>query len=116
MYLLSLHPDVFCFFYTISSGGDPDSVKSVSVMEGGSVSLHSGETQKEDLKVWTFGPDETIIVRNSEIKMYTDRLVVNQPTGSLTINNITANFSGIYKLENVKKNLYKKFNVTVYGE
>ncbi len=114
MYLLSLHPDVFCFFYTISSGGDPDSVKSVSVMEGDSVSLHSGETQKEDL--WTFGPDETIIVRNSEIKIHTDRLVVNQPTGSLTINNITANFSGIYKLENVKKNLYKTFNVTVYGE
>ncbi len=114
MYLLSLHPDVFCFFYTISSGGDPDSVKSVSVMEGDSVSLHSGETQKEDL--WTFGPDETIIVRNSEIKIHTDRLVVNQSTGSLTINNITAIFSGIYKLENVKKNLYKKFNVTVYGE
>ncbi len=85
-------------------------------MEGGSVTLHSGETQKEDLKVWTFGPDETIIVRNSEIKIHTDRLVVNQSTGSLTINNITANLSGIYKLENVKKNLYKRFNVTVYGE
>ncbi len=102
------------FFYTISSGGDPDPVKSVSVMEGDSVTLHSGETQEEDLKVWTFGPDETIIVRNSEIKIHKDRLVVNQSTGSLTINNITANFSGIYKLESVKKNLYKKFYV--YGE
>ncbi len=97
------------------SGAETD-IESVSVMEGGSVSLHSGETQNEDLKVWTFGPDETIIVRNSEIKIHTDRLVVNQHTGSLTINNITANFSGIYKLENVKKNLYKTFNVTVYGE
>ncbi|XP_058617121.1 SLAM family member 9-like [Onychostoma macrolepis] len=96
-------------------GGDPDSVKSVSVFEGDSVTLHSGETQKEDLKVWTFGPDETIIVKNSEIKMSTDRLLVDQSVGSLTIKNITANFSGIYKLESVKKNLYKTFNVTVYA-
>ncbi|XP_042605546.1 uncharacterized protein LOC122141674 [Cyprinus carpio] len=97
------------------SGAGTDAIENVLVMEGDSATLHAGETQAEDLKVWTFGPDETIIARNSEIKMFKDRLLVDQSTGSLTIENITANFSGIYKLEIVKKNLYKNFNVTVYG-
>ncbi|XP_058615679.1 uncharacterized protein LOC131529795 isoform X2 [Onychostoma macrolepis] len=47
--------------------------------------------------------------------MFRDRLLVDQSTGSLTINNITANFSGIYKLTNVRKSSYKTFNVTVYA-
>lgn len=89
-----------------------DTVKSVSVMEGESVTLHTDAMQKEDLIVWSFGPNKTVITRNSEIKMFKDRLVVNQ--SSLTINNITANFSGIY--QNVRKTSITTFNVTVYGE
>uniref|UniRef100_A0A8C2JAN3 Ig-like domain-containing protein n=1 Tax=Cyprinus carpio TaxID=7962 RepID=A0A8C2JAN3_CYPCA len=97
------------------SGAETDTIEPVLVMEGDSATLPAGETQAEDLKVWTFGPEETIIVINSEIKMFKDRLMVDQSTGSLTIENITAHFSGIYKLEIVRKNLYKKFNVTVYA-
>lgn len=98
------------------SGAETDVIQSVSVLEGDSVTLHAGETQKEDLTVWTYGPDNTVIVFNSEIKMFKDRLLVDQSTGSLTIENITANFSGIYKLNIVKRNSYKTFNVSVYGE
>lgn len=93
-----------------------DAVKSVSVMEGESVTLHTDEIQKEDLFVWTFGPDNIVMAINSEIRIFKDRLLVNQPTGSLTINNITAHFSGIYKLEIPRKTLITTFNVTVYGE
>uniref|UniRef100_A0A9J7XZJ1 Ig-like domain-containing protein n=1 Tax=Cyprinus carpio carpio TaxID=630221 RepID=A0A9J7XZJ1_CYPCA len=96
------------------SGAETDVIQSVSVLEGDSVTLHAGETQKEDLTVWTYGPDNTVIVFNSEIKMFKDRLLVDQSTGSLTIENITANFSGIYKLNIVKRNSYKTFNVSVY--
>lgn len=95
------------------SGAETDAIESVSAMEGDSVTLH-GETQRDDLNVWSFGPDDTVIVMNSEIRMFRDRLLVDQSTGSLTIKNITANFSGIYKL--VRKSSHKTFNVTVYGE
>ncbi|XP_067252815.1 uncharacterized protein [Chanodichthys erythropterus] len=81
-------------------------------MEGDSVTLH-GEIQRDDLNVWSFGPDDTVIVMNSEIRMFRDRLLVDHSTGSLTIKNITANFSGIYKL--VRKSSHKTFNVTVYA-
>ncbi|XP_052446711.1 uncharacterized protein zgc:171601 isoform X2 [Carassius gibelio] len=97
------------------SGAVTDEIEKVLVMEGDSATLHAGETQAEDMKVWTFGPEETVIVRNSEIRMFKDRLLVDQSTGSLTIKNITANFSGIYKLHIIKENLNKKFNVTVYA-
>lgn len=102
------------------SGAAADAIELISVLEGDSVTLHAVEAQAEDLKVWTFGSDKIIIVKNSEIRMFTDRLLVTQSNGSgsyhLTIKNITANFSGIYTSEIVKKNLYKTFNVTVYGE
>lgn len=91
-------------------------IQSVSVLEGDSVTLHAGETQKEDLTVWTYGPDNTVIAMNTEIKIFRDRFLVNQSFGSLTIENITANFSGIYKFTVIRKSSYKTFKVTVYGE
>ncbi|XP_043078613.1 uncharacterized protein LOC122327365 isoform X2 [Puntigrus tetrazona] len=98
-----------------SSGAETDEIQSVSVLEGESVTLVCGETQKEDLKVWTFGPDNTVIAMGSDIKIFRDRFLVNRSIGSLTIKNITANFSGIYKLTVVRKSSYTTFNVTVYA-
>ncbi|XP_050950263.1 SLAM family member 9-like isoform X2 [Labeo rohita] len=97
------------------SGAETDAIESVSVMEGDSVTLHAFETQAEDLKVWSFGPDNTVIAVNSEVKIFRDRFLVNQSTASLTIKNITANFSGIYKLTVVRKSSYKTYNVIVYA-
>uniref|UniRef100_A0A8C2BB37 Ig-like domain-containing protein n=1 Tax=Cyprinus carpio TaxID=7962 RepID=A0A8C2BB37_CYPCA len=97
------------------SGAETDVIQSVSVLEGDSVTLHAGETQKEDLTVWTYGPDNTVIAMNTEIKIFRDRFLVNQSFGSLTIENITANFSGIYKFTVIRKSSYKTFKVTVYA-
>uniref|UniRef100_A0A9J8A7M3 Ig-like domain-containing protein n=1 Tax=Cyprinus carpio carpio TaxID=630221 RepID=A0A9J8A7M3_CYPCA len=97
------------------SGAETDVIQSVSVLEGDSVTLHAGETQKEYLTVWTYGPDNTVIAMNSEIKIFRDRLLVDQLTGSLTIEKITANFSGIYKFTVIRKSSYKTFKVNVYA-
>ncbi|XP_056304443.1 uncharacterized protein LOC130216573 [Danio aesculapii] len=99
-----------------SVSGD-DEVKSLFVTEGDSVTLYANVTdiQTDDLLIWTFGLDNTVIVNNFEVKKYRDRLLVNQKTGSLVINNITVNFSGIYKLENIRKSTYRLFRVTVYA-
>lgn len=91
-------------------------MKSVPVTEGDSVTLHTDETPTEDLTVWTFGSDDIVIVMNFEIKQFKDRLLVDRQSSSLTIKNITANFSGIYKFNIFSRSLYKTFNVTVYGE
>uniref|UniRef100_A0A9J7Y583 Ig-like domain-containing protein n=1 Tax=Cyprinus carpio carpio TaxID=630221 RepID=A0A9J7Y583_CYPCA len=112
---MKIHLFIFLLSLLHIHGGDPDSVKSVSVLEGDSVILNTDGIQSEDMKVWTFGPDETVIVFKSEIKMFKDRLLFEQSSGSLTIKNITANFSGIYKLNIVKRNSYKTFNVSVYA-
>ncbi|XP_077081394.1 uncharacterized protein LOC143735206 isoform X2 [Siphateles boraxobius] len=52
---------------------------------------------------------------NHEIKQFKDTLLVDQQSVSLTIKNITANFSGIYKFNIFSRSLYKTFNVTVYA-
>uniref|UniRef100_A0A671SM13 Ig-like domain-containing protein n=1 Tax=Sinocyclocheilus anshuiensis TaxID=1608454 RepID=A0A671SM13_9TELE len=91
---------------------DPDAVKSVSVMEGGSVTLESGltEIQKEDRILWTFGRAEplTLIAHiNKEDEIFTshgdgvgfrDRLKLDPQTGSLTIMNTRNTDSGLYQI------------------
>ncbi|XP_056615029.1 natural killer cell receptor 2B4-like [Triplophysa dalaica] len=87
-------------------GVDADEVKSVSVMEGDSVTLHTDLThiQRDDLILWTFGPQETRIaeIHGFDI-IYGDefetRFWVNRYTGSLTISNITITNSELYQLK-----------------
>ncbi len=113
--------------YCVCSLDVTDEVKSVSVMEGDSVSLNTGvtETQKYLLIQWMFGSTRIAEVNkltqtNSTYDgpdgRFRDRLKLDQ-TGSLTITNTRTTDSGLYQLAIVNRETrYMDFNVTVYSE
>ncbi len=96
------------------------------MMEGDSVTLHTGvEKQKDDLIVWYYGPDKTLVVQingKASSTIIADRVKgrveVDNQTGSLTITKTSTTDSGLYKLKISSKNRvsYKRFRVSVYGE
>ncbi|XP_026054420.1 carcinoembryonic antigen-related cell adhesion molecule 3-like [Carassius auratus] len=107
---------------------DTDTVKSVSVKEGDSVTLqiHVTEIQKDDRIDWKFGTNNTVLARirtkTSEIfngtdGRFRDRLKLDHQTGSLTINNTRTTDSGLYevKIRSSRSEDTHRFNVTVYG-
>ncbi|XP_057181297.1 natural killer cell receptor 2B4-like [Triplophysa rosa] len=112
-------------------GVDADEVKSVSVMEGDSVTLHTDQTdiQEDDQILWLFGPRETRIAEitkwtnlssvydNVDNGRFRDGLQLNNQTGSLTITNITSTDSGLYQLQIIRNTgvLYMRFAVGVYA-
>ncbi len=103
---------------------------SVSVMEGDSVSLHTGvETkQQEDIK-WYFSSTRiaqisgdlgyicTDVQCNTGTERFRDRLKLDHQTGSLTITNITITDSGEYKLKIISSSDSERiFSVSITGE
>ncbi|XP_051977640.1 natural killer cell receptor 2B4-like isoform X3 [Xyrauchen texanus] len=108
-------------------GVDTDGLKSVSVMEGDSVPLHTDltEVQREDHILWMFGPQETRIAEiykhdidmHENYEIFRDKLQLDDQTGSLIIRNIRIKHSGLYKLQIISNrgNSHKRFNVTVYA-
>ncbi|XP_065100541.1 natural killer cell receptor 2B4-like isoform X3 [Paramisgurnus dabryanus] len=120
---------VFIFLFILHGvfGVDGDEVKSVSVMEGDSVTLHTDITQiqNRDQILWSFGPHETRIaeIYKGPIDMFDsneifgDRLKLNSQNGFLTISNIKISDSGLYKLliNSNRGPINKIFNVTVYA-
>nr|XP_055072573.1 carcinoembryonic antigen-related cell adhesion molecule 8-like [Misgurnus anguillicaudatus] len=102
-------------------GVDGDEVKSVSVTEGDSVTLHT-EIQRDDQIVWRFGPEDTritgVIKSSKDISAsegLKERLKLEK-TGSLIIRNITKEDSGVYKAQIIGNKVSRKtFNVTVYA-
>ncbi|XP_050959679.1 uncharacterized protein LOC127161081 [Labeo rohita] len=108
---------------------DLDAVKSVSVMEGDSVTLESGltELQTKDRIMWTFGLSETRIAQiNKQAGRFStydgpdgrfrDRLKLDHQTGSLTITNTRTTHSGLYQITISSTTDTKyRFNVTVSG-
>ncbi|KAA0711781.1 hypothetical protein E1301_Tti019096 [Triplophysa tibetana] len=124
----------FIFLYSSSLilngvfGGDADEVKSVSVLEGDSVTLNTDVIkQKDDVFVWYYGSDNSLVATTNgkvgSTKYYDGedgkligRLVLDAHTGSLTITNMKTEESGLYTLKiSNKKISYKKFNVNVHG-
>ncbi|XP_016410054.1 SLAM family member 9-like, partial [Sinocyclocheilus rhinocerous] len=106
----------------------PDAVKSVSVMEGDSVSLESGvtEIQTHDLIMWTFGrPEAPIAQINKQAGIFStydgpdgrfrDRVKLDNQTGSLTITNTRTTHSGLYQVIDGMTLTTHRFNVTVYA-
>ncbi|XP_058617641.1 signaling lymphocytic activation molecule isoform X2 [Onychostoma macrolepis] len=130
-----MHSDaafVFCLWILITNGVfdvKTDEMKSVSVMEGDSVSLHTDvKVQRDDQILWTFGPQNTRIaeiIKRDQINLifvsnggrFRDKLQLNNQTGSLTINNIRSEHTGLYKLTVIisGKTSLKSFSVTVYA-
>ncbi|XP_059425972.1 uncharacterized protein LOC132160252 isoform X2 [Carassius carassius] len=104
-------------------GPDEDEVKSVSVMEGDSVTLNPDPTQIQGfiLILWRFGDPVIAQINGIEASYpsYTDifsgRLQLDQ-TGFLTINNMRNKHSGLYTIEVIQRagTLNMKFTVTVY--
>ncbi|XP_026110337.1 CD48 antigen-like [Carassius auratus] len=96
-------------------------VKSVSVMEGESVTLHTDitEIQRDDEIEWRFN---SIRIATADIPEYEnaerfrDRLKLDQ-TGSLTITDTRTTDSGDYKVSTTIKNTesIKRFSLTVYA-
>ncbi|XP_051977486.1 uncharacterized protein LOC127639475 [Xyrauchen texanus] len=113
-------------------------IKSVSVMEGESVTLHNEmtEIQINDHILWRFRPEEILLASmrkmdrnifkyhavcvvgyNVDDVRFKYRKQVNEKTGSLTITNITTEHSGLYQLDIRSKvgKISHSFNVTVYA-
>ncbi len=103
--------------------GDQDAVKSVSVMEGESVTLDPELTEiQSDKEIeWRFGEIRIARLLMNNAKYYDerfkDRLKLDQ-TGSLTITNTRTTDSGLYKLSTIiqNKDSVRRFNVAVDGE
>ncbi|XP_016121429.1 natural killer cell receptor 2B4-like, partial [Sinocyclocheilus grahami] len=105
-----------------------DEVKSVSVLEGESVTLHTDvKVQRDDQIRWTFGPQNTRIaeiIKRDQINFifvsndgrFRDKLLMDNQTGSLTIRNIRSEHTGLYELTVISgKTSLKSFSVTVYA-
>ncbi|XP_026101104.1 CD48 antigen-like [Carassius auratus] len=107
--------------------GDTVKVKSVSVLEGDSVTLDSGFSEMMDEHVirWRFGSENTLIaeisVMDDRITVYDDvlderfrdRLKLDHQTGSLTITNTRTEHTGLYQLQT--SSVSKNFTLTVYA-
>ncbi|XP_065099501.1 uncharacterized protein [Paramisgurnus dabryanus] len=116
----------FCF--TSLNGVVGDEVKSVSVTEGDSVTLHSNITEILSAHLILWKTQGSLIARiNREANKtsiydedfdgrFRDRLQVNNQTGDLIITNITTQHTGLYQIIITSKlMLSHTFNVTVYA-
>ncbi len=108
------------------SGADPD----VSVMEGDSVTLHTGvKTNQQEKIKWYFNDIRIAQISVNQHKICTDvqckdgderfrgRLKLNKQTGSLTIMNTRTSDAGLYKLQiiNSRISIMKRFSVSEYN-
>uniref|UniRef100_A0A9J7XEL2 Ig-like domain-containing protein n=2 Tax=Cyprinus carpio carpio TaxID=630221 RepID=A0A9J7XEL2_CYPCA len=112
------------------SGVSYTGVKSLSVLVGDSVSLHSGvpELQRDDVLLWRFEHQNTPVAEiNRKVGIFNtydgpderfrDRLQLDYWTGSLTIRDIGTSHSGVYEVDirsgSSGYTTHKSFNVTV---
>nr|XP_055072658.1 uncharacterized protein LOC129452681 [Misgurnus anguillicaudatus] len=121
---------VFCCLYFTGVFGDE--VKSVSVIEGGSLTLPTGLTkiQTGHQIEWRFGPRGILIglidLGNYKIsidtnpahdKRFKDIVDLDDETGTLTIKPLTTEHTGLYHLQIIIDDIVseKRFSVTVYA-
>ncbi|KAK7126477.1 hypothetical protein R3I94_017832 [Phoxinus phoxinus] len=118
----------FCCCSLVGVFAGTDAVKSVSVMEGDSVSLNSGVTEiQEDEEIfWTIGNNGPLIAKTDGVnntipdnldESFRDRLKLDKTTGSLTIMNIRTEDAGVYVVEisGRRSSPTHRFTVTVYA-
>ncbi|XP_026054423.1 uncharacterized protein LOC113040294 [Carassius auratus] len=107
----------FCLCHLAGVFADTAPVKSVSVMEGDSVTLHpDAELQTDDVIQWRFGSENTLIAAinrgTGSFSTITDRLTLDKTTGSLTITDTTITDAGLYQ---IRASIIYRFSVTVYA-
>ncbi len=118
-------PDMIYNYWFISSSGASGVEAEVLVMEGDSVSLHTGvKTDQQHRIKWYYNniriaqitEDQSKICTDAECdERFRDRLELDQ-TGSLTIRNIRTTDSGLYHLQINSSGNEKSFSVTVQGQ
>ncbi|XP_058615630.1 uncharacterized protein LOC131529766 isoform X2 [Onychostoma macrolepis] len=126
MKLLFISP--LLFWCVLDHGASGVEIDGVSVMEGDSITLHTGvETNQQDRIRWYFNDTRiaqinrdlskicTDVQCNEGTERFRDRLKLDHQTGSLTIMNTTTTDSGLYKLQisSSRFNIIKTFSVTV---
>uniref|UniRef100_A0A8C1KM69 Immunoglobulin domain-containing protein n=1 Tax=Cyprinus carpio TaxID=7962 RepID=A0A8C1KM69_CYPCA len=134
IYKKNINPeDIIITFNLTVSGvfGDTDEVKSVSVLEGDSVTLQTGLNKEQyEVILWNFNDIQiaeydqdigAICLYDGEGGRFRDRLKVDYETGSLTITNITTEHAGRYEADIIRlrrlDGLYAGcFSTKVYGK
>ncbi|XP_048042310.1 uncharacterized protein LOC125265833 [Megalobrama amblycephala] len=112
------------FIVTVHGVFDEDEVKTVSVMEGDSVTLETRLREKFNRIKWRFGDSGSVIaeIHSNEIsypfndtERFRDRLKMNNQTGSLIIKNMRITDSGVYEIEidHYYWNPYTVFNIVI---
>ncbi|KTG36061.1 hypothetical protein cypCar_00047716 [Cyprinus carpio] len=112
--------------FSLKVYGVTDAVKSVSVLEGDSVTLNSGLTEIDgDVFQWVFINSliahinvkaDHITIFDYNDGRFRDRLKLDKQTGSLTITDTRNAHSGLYELLTYREAKSWKFSLTVYGE
>uniref|UniRef100_A0A8C2CFH7 Immunoglobulin domain-containing protein n=1 Tax=Cyprinus carpio TaxID=7962 RepID=A0A8C2CFH7_CYPCA len=97
---------------TLSVFGVTHAVKSISVMEGDTVTLNTDITKKEHDKMLWYSEETRIALINGHLNIsclydgedgrFRDRLKVDYKTGSLIITNITTEHAGRYEAEIIR--------------
>uniref|UniRef100_A0A8C2FIZ9 Ig-like domain-containing protein n=1 Tax=Cyprinus carpio TaxID=7962 RepID=A0A8C2FIZ9_CYPCA len=111
--------------FSLKVYGVTDAVKSVSVLEGDSVTLNSGLTEIDvDVFQWVFINSliahinvkaDHITIFDYNDGRFRDRLKLDKQTGSLTITDTRNAHSGLYELLNYREGKSWKFSLTVYA-
>jgi len=104
-----VHTSNYCPPFSPGVFGDSSGLNSVSVMEGGSVVLHTSVTKQQcDKMLWYFndtriaqinGQVDTSCLYDGEDGRFRDRVKVDYETGSLIITNIRSEHAGRYEAE-----------------
>ncbi|XP_077081639.1 uncharacterized protein LOC143735405 isoform X3 [Siphateles boraxobius] len=115
------------FLLLLSGVFGVEAVKTVSVMEGDSVTLNTDVTETQNFNEiqWRFGESGSVIANTDGSKssyphhteIFSGRLQIDHQTGSLTIKNMRIKHSGLYKLQ-ISSNSgtsSMSFSVTVYA-